>query len=65
MSQIFDGLNNTIPNFELPGSWVLWDIAFEPLPTIITQYGDRNGGNSLGTSPEDGNAFGKSFLLCP
>ena len=59
MSRIFDRLNSTVYNFELPNSWVIWDIAFEPLPTIITQYGDKNGGSSLGTSPKDGNGFGK------
>ncbi|KIM95870.1 hypothetical protein OIDMADRAFT_106059 [Oidiodendron maius Zn] len=57
MGQIFDSLNSTIPEFELPGSWVFWDIAFEPLPTIMTQYGDKNGGNSLGISPVHGNVF--------
>jgi hypothetical protein len=62
MSQIFYSLNITVSKFELPGSWVFWDIAFEPLPTIMTQYGDKNGGNSLGTSPEQGNAFGNSLL---
>jgi hypothetical protein len=62
MGQIFDSLNSTIPKFELPGSWVFWDIAFEPLPTIMTQYGDKNGGNSLGISPEHGNVFGNSLL---
>jgi hypothetical protein len=58
MSKIFDSLNNTTYDFELSGSWVFWNIAFEPLPTIVTQYGDKNSGNSLGTSPKDGNAFG-------
>ena len=58
MGKIFDSLNSTVYNLELPESWVLWNIAFEPLPTIITQYGDEKGGNSLGTSPKDGNAFG-------
>jgi len=64
MGKIFDSLNSTLYNFELPGSWVFWDVAFEPLPTVITQYGDKNGGNSLGTSPKDGNAFGK-LVPCP
>ncbi|KUJ13466.1 FAD-binding domain-containing protein [Mollisia scopiformis] len=57
MSKIFDNLNSTLYDFETPGSWAFWSIAFEPLPTVFTQYGDKNGGNSLGTSPKDGNAF--------
>jgi hypothetical protein len=40
-----------------------WGFAFEPLPTIYTQYGAKNGGNSLGTSPKDGNAM--VLLLSP
>ena len=63
MSKISDSLDSSAYNFELPGSWVFWDISFEPLPTIITQYGDKNGGNSLGTSPKDGNAFGKTLSI--
>jgi FAD/FMN-containing dehydrogenase len=31
--------------------------AFEPLPAVFTRYGARNGGNSLGTRPEDGDAM--------
>ena len=58
MSKIFDSLNSTIYNFELLNSWVFWSIAFEPLPTVISQDGHEHGGNSLGTSPKDGNGFG-------
>jgi hypothetical protein len=42
----------------IPGG-VTWSVAFEPLPTLITQYGDMNGGNSQGTWPNDGNAIGR------
>lgn len=58
MSRIFDCLNETLYDFNI-GEGIFWDIAFEPLPTAITQYGDLKGGNSLGTSPKDGNAFSK------
>lgn len=57
MSKIFDELNSTLSSFNIPGG-ITWSIAFEPLPTILTGYGDLNGGNSLGTHPKDGNAFG-------
>ena len=58
MSQMFDTMNETLYDFNVPQG-VAWSIAFEPLPTAITKYGDEKGGNSLGTSPADGNAFGK------
>ena len=58
MSKIFDCLNETLYGFNI-GNGVFWSIAFEPLPTVITQWGDLKGGNMLGTSPKDGNAFGK------
>ncbi|MCJ1324768.1 hypothetical protein MMC10_001430 [Thelotrema lepadinum] len=56
MSQMFDVMNETLYNFNVPEG-VTWSIAFEPLPTAITKYGKEKGGNSLGTSPADGNAF--------
>ncbi|MCJ1240213.1 hypothetical protein MMC14_008213 [Varicellaria rhodocarpa] len=56
LSQFFDIINTTIYNFDPPGG-IFWNIAFEPLPAIATQYGDQKGGNSLGTSPKDGNAI--------
>ncbi|RFU26415.1 hypothetical protein B7463_g9924, partial [Scytalidium lignicola] len=56
MSKIFDILNNTIYPFQIPEN-ITWSIAFEPLPTVITKFGPEKGGNSLGTSPSDGNAF--------
>ncbi len=57
MGEIFDTCNSTIFNLDIP-SVIEWNIAFEPLPTVITKFGDLKGGNSLGTSPKDGNAFG-------
>ncbi|KIY00016.1 uncharacterized protein Z520_04654 [Fonsecaea multimorphosa CBS 102226] len=56
MSQTFDTLNTSFYNFTVPGG-VVWSIAFEPLPTIISSYASAKGGNSLGTSPADGNAY--------
>ena len=46
--------------FDIPNG-IVWSVAFEPLPTIMTRYGDLKGGNSLGTSPRDGNAVGKCY----
>ena len=47
-------------DFQIPAG-ILWSLAFEPLPTVTVQHGDLKGGNSLGTSPKDGNAISK----CP
>lgn len=58
MSRIFDSLNESLYDFNVD-SEIFWSIAFEPLPTLITQYGHLKGGNSLGTEPKDGNAFGE------
>ena len=52
-------LNSTDP---IPGL-NSWGFVFEPLLTIYTQYGAKSGGNSLGTSPKDGNAT--ILLLSP
>jgi len=56
LSKVFDIANATLYDFQ-PAGGVLWSITFEPLPSIITKYGDLKGGNSLGTSPKDGNAI--------
>ena len=53
---------------QVPGG-VLWGFAFEPLPTQFTKFGPLKGGNSLGTTPADGNGIGKyqfqTFLAKP
>ncbi len=59
LSKIFDICNATLYDFNPPGG-VVWSIAFEPLPTLVTEHGSLKGGNSLGTSPKDGNAVSKS-----
>ncbi|OAP59211.1 hypothetical protein AYL99_06509 [Fonsecaea erecta] len=56
MSQSFDILNTSLYNFTVPGG-VVWSVAFEPFPTIISSYAATKGGNSLGTSPADGNGY--------
>jgi hypothetical protein len=61
LSGIFDRLNESLWDFNVDGG-IFWSVAFEPLPTVITKYGDLKGGNSLGTEPKDGNAFGKQTL---
>lgn len=54
LSSIFDVVNETVFNFNVPDG-VLWDLAFEPLPTSFLAPGA--GKNVLGTSPEDGNGM--------
>lgn len=62
LNKIFDINNATLYELlPLVNGTLIWDLAYEPLPTKMTHYGHLNGGNSLGTSPEDGNAFSKSF----
>ncbi|MCJ1317048.1 hypothetical protein MMC15_002369 [Xylographa vitiligo] len=56
LTAIFDSLNATMYDFQIPAG-ILWSLAFEPLPTVTVQHGDLKGGNSLGTSPKDGNAI--------
>lgn len=58
LNKIFE-INNATLYELLPtiNGTIIWDLAYEPLPTIMTQYGQLKGGNSLGTSPKDGNAF--------
>jgi hypothetical protein len=56
MSQSFNILNETLFSFNVPGG-VTWSISFEPFPTIISTFAASKGGNSLGTSPSDGNAY--------
>lgn len=65
LGKIFDICNTTLYDFNSPGG-VVWSIAFEPLPTTVTKYGGFKSGNSLGTSPKDGNAVSKlpKNLLC-
>lgn len=66
LKSIFDINNATVEKLapEVKGLFK-WIIAFEPLPAIWMQYGDKKGGNSLGTNPSDGNAFGTVSQLFP
>lgn len=61
LNTIFDVNNATVYEL-LPkvNGTLIWVLAYEPLPTKMNQYGQIKGGNSLGTSPKDGNAFSKS-----
>lgn len=54
LCKITTSLNRTMSTTTIP-SLILWTFVLEPLPTLITQYGDKKGGNSLGTSPKAGN----------
>ena len=56
LSKILDISNETLHSnhTQVPGG-VLWSFAFEPLPTQVTKFGPSKGGNSLGTTPADGN----------
>lgn len=54
LGDIFDIVNETAYDFD-PAPWILWDLAFEPLPTVFVSHGA--GTNSLGTSAADGNSM--------
>jgi len=54
LDRIFDIANDTIYNLTVPQG-VLWDLAFEPLPTVFLKH--SSGNDSLGTGPEDGNSI--------
>ena len=54
IGNIFDAVNKTVFDFNVPEG-VLWDLAFEPLPTEFLAPGA--GKNSLGTNPKDGNGM--------
>ncbi|KAK3376365.1 hypothetical protein B0T24DRAFT_618528 [Lasiosphaeria ovina] len=56
MGDIFDALNTTLYAFD-PAGGVVWNIAFEPLPSIMLARAGKRGGNILGLGPTDGNAF--------
>lgn len=60
LAKILDISNETIYSTypRVPGG-ILWSLAFEPLPTQVTKFGPLKGGNSLGTTPGDGNGIGK------
>jgi hypothetical protein len=60
LEKTFNSLNGTLYNFNIPNN-IIWSISLEPLPTLITSYGNKNGGNSLGTTPSDGNSMGENF----
>ena len=57
---MFDTINTTVYSVspQISGG-IIWSIALEPLPTVFTQYGPLKAGNSMGTTPEDGNSIGK------
>lgn len=55
LNKIFEIANATLYDYQVPQPWVLWDFAFEPLPTVFLSHGAGN--NSLGTSPSDGNGM--------
>lgn len=40
---------------------VLWQVVFQPLPSIWTAQGATKGGNSMGADRIEGNSFGTSF----
>ncbi len=60
MLETFEILNNTLYSFNPPGG-VVWDIAFEPLPSVMLSHAAKTGGNVLGVQPEEGNSYSKSF----
>lgn len=60
MLETFDILNNTLYSFN-PQSGVVWDIAFEQLPSIMLSRASKTGGNVLGIRSEEGNSYSKSL----
>ncbi|KAH6640873.1 hypothetical protein F5144DRAFT_590267 [Chaetomium tenue] len=56
MLEVFDILNSTLYAVN-PQGGIVWAIAFEPLPSVISSYAAKSGGNVLGTRPEDGNSY--------
>ena len=60
LAKILDISNETFytTHTQVPGG-ILWSLAFEPLPSRVTSFGASKGGNSLGTTPADGNGVGK------
>ncbi|KAJ4292866.1 hypothetical protein N0V88_005524 [Collariella sp. IMI 366227] len=56
MLEIFDILNSTLSPFN-PQGGVAWNIAFEPLPAVMSSYAAKTGGNVLGVGPEEGNSY--------
>lgn len=59
MLELFDILNSTLYAFN-PQGGIVWDVAFEPLPTAMLSHAAKTGGNVLGVSPADGNGYGRS-----
>ncbi|EAW15010.1 FAD-binding oxidoreductase [Aspergillus clavatus NRRL 1] len=58
LSNSFEIINSTVYRLlSKTSSMVIWSIAYEPLSTAMTQYSKPKGGNSLGVTPSDGNAF--------
>lgn len=56
LAKILDISNETFySTYSQVPDGVLWSLAFEPLPTLVTKFGPIKGGNSLGTTPADGN----------
>jgi hypothetical protein len=59
MLELFDIVNSTLYSFN-PEGGVVWDIAFEPLPSVMLSHAAKTSGNVLGVRPEDGNSYSKS-----
>ncbi|KAL2136869.1 hypothetical protein VTI74DRAFT_595 [Chaetomium olivicolor] len=56
MLEIFDIFNTTLYSFN-PQGGVVWDIAFEPLPSAMLIHAAKTGGNILGVKPRDGDNY--------
>lgn len=64
LQSIFEINNSTVHEVKPLITGVFkWTVVFQPLPAVWLQYGAKNGGNSLGTTSDTGNAIGKSFML--
>lgn len=57
LEELFDICNASVHASQVSGG-VTWLLTFEPLPSAIVAHGDdQHSGNSLGTSPTDGNSM--------
>ena len=62
LERIFTFSNATMHHIQLNGT-LSCSLVYQPLPNIWMEYAAKNGGNSLGTTPQQGNAFRKSYVF--
>jgi len=54
LTEVFNEFNAALQTIILvPG--LSYSLSLQPIPTVITEHGDMNGGNVLGLEPSEGN----------